>query len=281
MDTQAATTVENPTPVEEECSAVVGSNEALRGAVTSYPLFFGYTSILLTIIIVVLIVLWMMDWLKIARPVTSTYSSTFISPMATKPPTAILGRSNMEVGNNPNWRMGGLNSGSGSTLDPNRVSSGNSLMFGIDGYKKSPYDKKQHLAPNPVPPADPGPVQVSPQQLQQRATEQLKQRYRRENFTESQCNQQWDPQATEEAKVLASVGSYRKASEGMGRFVQAVNDSTTLTDAQLEAIMQGGEPYTVSPMGIDDSRLFDRFDQLSAQQHAQRMDKPLGYGTHV
>lgn len=62
----------------------------------------------------------------------------------------------------------------------------------------------------------------------------------------SGCSNGWDPMATEEAKVLGSIGVYRQASPGMSGFVKNVNDNVPLTDAQLEAIMQGGEPFTPS-----------------------------------
>lgn len=71
---------------------------------------------------------------------------------------------------------------------------------------------------------------------------------RKSNMTASEkaeCDKPWDPYATEEAKVLAGVGSYRQASSGMAAFSRAINDNITLSDAQLEAIMQGGEPFSV------------------------------------
>lgn len=73
----------------------------------------------------------------------------------------------------------------------------------------------------------------------------------------------WDPMATEEARVLGAVGAYRTHTPAMSSFSRAVNDNIPLTDAQLEAIMQGGEPYTIAPAGIQD------LDALSAQQRSE------------
>lgn len=68
-----------------------------------------------------------------------------------------------------------------------------------------------------------------------------------ENMSVSQvppnCNEPWDDAATEEAKALAGVGSYRTAGSGMHLFNKAINNNIQLSDSQLEAIMQGGEPF--------------------------------------
>jgi hypothetical protein len=82
------------------------------------------------------------------------------------------------------------------------------------------------------------------------------------------CNNAWDPMATEEAKVLGSVGVYKPNTPGMSSFTRAVNDNVPLTDAQLEAIMQGGEPYTIAPVSVNDS------ETLAAQQRQQQAMAP-------
>ncbi len=73
----------------------------------------------------------------------------------------------------------------------------------------------------------------------------------------------WDPMATEEAQVLGSIGTYRPITPGMSGFSRAVNDNIPLTDSQLEAIMQGGEPFTIGPAGIQD------VDSISAQKRRE------------
>jgi hypothetical protein len=89
------------------------------------------------------------------------------------------------------------------------------------------------------------------------------------------CNDKWDPMASEEAKVLASVGSYRNAYAGMGTFnkVIAENCNSTLSDAQLEAIMQGGEPFSVSPF-VSHATIKPEWDQLKAQNQAMNIQHP-------
>lgn len=82
------------------------------------------------------------------------------------------------------------------------------------------------------------------------------------------CNNAWDPMATEEAKVLGSVGVFKPTTPGMSSFSRAVNDNIPLTDAQLEAIMQGGEPYTIAPVSLNDS------ETLAAQQRQQQSMVP-------
>lgn len=77
------------------------------------------------------------------------------------------------------------------------------------------------------------------------------------------CNNSWDPMATEEAKVLGAVGVFKPNTPGMSSFSKAINDNVPLTDAQLEAIMQGGEPMQVGPVG------FNQFEQLAAQTRTQ------------
>ena len=78
------------------------------------------------------------------------------------------------------------------------------------------------------------------------------------------CNNAWDPMATEEAKVLGAIGVFKPNTPGSSGFARAVNDNVPLTDAQLEAIMQGGEPYTIAPAGVQDTA------QLEAQQRQQQ-----------
>lgn len=77
------------------------------------------------------------------------------------------------------------------------------------------------------------------------------------------CNNAWDPMATEEAKVLGAIGVFKPTTPGSSGFARAVNDNVPLTDAQLEAIMQGGEPMTISPASLADAT------ELEAQQRAQ------------
>ena len=84
----------------------------------------------------------------------------------------------------------------------------------------------------------------------------------------SACNNPWDPMATEEAKVLGAVGTFKQNTPGMSSFNRAVNENIPLTDAQLEAIMQGGEPYTIAPAGTHD------IDELAAQQRQQQIMNP-------
>lgn len=90
----------------------------------------------------------------------------------------------------------------------------------------------------------------------------------RQNRVLAGCANAWDPMATEEAKVLGSVGVFKQATPGMSSFSKAINDNLPLTDAQLEAIMQGGEPYTIAPAGLNDS------ETLAAQQRQQQIMTP-------
>lgn len=82
------------------------------------------------------------------------------------------------------------------------------------------------------------------------------------------CNNSWDPMATEEAKVLGAIGVFKPNTPGSSGFARAVNDNVPLTDAQLEAIMQGGEPYVIGPVGTMDQ------EQLGAQQRQQQIMTP-------
>jgi hypothetical protein len=82
------------------------------------------------------------------------------------------------------------------------------------------------------------------------------------------CDNNWDPMATEEAKVLGAVGVFKPNTPGMSSFSKAVNENMPLTDSQLEAIMQGGEPYTIAPAGIQD------LDFLSAQNRQEQAMLP-------
>jgi len=82
------------------------------------------------------------------------------------------------------------------------------------------------------------------------------------------CNNPWDPMATEEAKVLGAVGVFKPNTPGMSSFSRAINDNIPLTDAQLEAIMQGGEPYTIAPVSTHDQ------DALAAQRRQQTIMDP-------
>jgi hypothetical protein len=63
-----------------------------------------------------------------------------------------------------------------------------------------------------------------------------------QNQVLSNCSKPWNTQAVEEAQVLNSIGVYRSPTPGMSGFVRTINGNTTLSDAQLESIMQGGEP---------------------------------------
>jgi hypothetical protein len=97
-----------------------------------------------------------------------------------------------------------------------------------------------------------------------------REREARQSAYESQylqsCEDKWDPMAIEEAKALTTVGSYQQRSPGMGTFNSVINpkSNVVLTDAQLEAIMQGGEPFTV-----------DRFDQQLPITNSQLTNKPI------
>jgi hypothetical protein len=61
------------------------------------------------------------------------------------------------------------------------------------------------------------------------------------------CGDPWDPYATEEAKVLSSVGSYQSYTPGMAAFQRTINNGTVLSDEDLAAVMQGGSPDNTTP----------------------------------
>ena len=272
MDSNVAPPVDQVTPPSaDDCSSIIGSNEALRGFVSRNPTAFGWGLILAMTVFILMLIFWLMGYIHFGTVTVSKYSSTFVSPMAVASrPTSILGQS--RFGNNPNWRMGGVNSGYGSTVD--RPGINDSLGFGVnsvsgfDPRRSTMEPRRAHLAPGPPQHQHVHHLQPQPQPQPQPRPQPQPQR---EGFTNQECAAKWDPMASEEAKVLSNVGSYRQGSAGMGEFIRQVNDNTTLTDAQLEAIMQGGEPFSVSPLGTSD------WDAISASQRATTIN-PAGRG---
>lgn len=115
---------------------------------------------------------------------------------------------------------------------------------------------------------NPDPAAVAAAQAATAQQERVARQKAYEEQNMSTCNEGWDPLASEEARVLASVGTYRQASAAMGTFNKVLNDNcnATLTDAQLEAIMQGGEPFSVS-----------HFDQLPVQNNQTVSGRVMSY----
>ena len=97
----------------------------------------------------------------------------------------------------------------------------------------------------------------------------------RQNSLLSTCSSAWDPMAVEEAKVLSSVGVYKSATPGMASFTRTVNGETAnaLTDAQLELILQGGEPFTTEHATITPASMQD-VQRIQAEARKSGMFDP-------
>lgn len=231
-------------------------------------IFFGI-SIVLLIIVIVFIVLLSIGKLSFAK---SSMVSSF-------------GGKENAIGNNPNWNMGGFDSGAGGSLDdgtgnclnwgagcksrmmpmPNarsHMNPGNRLRFAPAPRKSNfrehldnndpaavaaaaaagmPIDTTT-LSVNAPPSTDPNVVaaQNAATQAYLQSTNQV---VANQNQVLASCSSPWDTKATEEAQVLNSIGVYRSPTPGMSGFIRTINGNTTLTDSQLETIMQGGEPF--------------------------------------
>lgn len=282
---ECAPNMEAPEP------AVTGGEE-LKAFASKHSYFIAWVALICVFSILTIFILWTMGYVSFGKSTVSTYSSSFVNP----PSSTFTSR----FGNNPNWRMTSGDAGYGSSIDI--PGSERSLGFNIDsecpvhknGYSAKPKAGVNNFVDHATIAPRPGIGQHIDHATinRQNNAEHLNQRYksnldnpdearkqaemarlerevRQKQYEEQQmtsCGQNWDPLATEEARVLSSVGSYRQASAGMGTFNKVINENcnATLSDAQLEAIMQGGEPFTV-----------DRFDQLPTQNRPSVTQKPL------
>lgn len=241
----------------------------IKEVTTSYPGIIGVTAIVSMLIILIILLLFITGYVQFGKPAT-------VSKLTTSPvPLSILGRKTSNF-TSPKWGTQGWakglgDAGSGSAIDIPGM--GNSLGFGVMSKFTSPKSTQEHLE------------QLHHQNHQlYHANKQLQEqllhkRAHFENFNNSSCTQAWDPEATEEAKALAYVGQYKTGSSGMAGLVKAVNDNTTLTDAQLEAIMQGTEPYQVRPLSSNEWQTLnsEHYDALAAQQRQHNIT-PISQG---
>jgi hypothetical protein len=299
MDTSQVTTTQ-PTSDLSTCG---GTDNAVGGLdintfVTNNPKTVFWVMAVSVAIIVLMLLLMLFGRLHLGECASSKYTSTFTPQSLVGGSPAVSKQNNF--GNNPNWYMQDGCAGYNCSVD---TASGRSLGFGL-----SPFDqKKSNFGPLPgvrqhmvassetqrkaaeellrrqqnmeslkKDTMNPKREHMTPEE--QKAEEERARAYlaarnldeikARQARVLSTCENPWDPMATEEAKVLGSVGVYKQVTPGMSSFGKALNDNTPLTDSQLEAIMQGGEPYTIAPAGIND------VDELAAQQRQQQVMIP-------
>jgi hypothetical protein len=245
-----------------------GGEESLSQWANKRGVFLFWIAAISVSITVLIFLLWTMGNVQIGRSVVSYYSSS------------TTGKNNNTVsrfGNNPNWRMGYGDAGFGSSVDI--PGTDRSLGFNteadcplhgsnISSYKNTRNGIKSqfvdHLSPTPGRPGISGisGMSIKPGVGKNNFVDHLDndaaaaaaaaraEREARQKMYEDQvmrtCADPWDPMATEEARVLSSVGSYSNAA-GLGAFNKAINTNctATLTDAQLEAIMQGKDSFNV------------------------------------
>lgn len=288
-----------PTAESHGCNEVAGGVDIKQFINTNGMMVF-WAAVLSVGILILIFILWTIGRVQFGKTVTSSYSSSFT------PTTMIGGRSN--YGNSPNWYMqdgcAGYNcsvdTGSSKSLgfgisnfndtksnfgplpgtrQSNMVTTSEAQRRAAEEIlRKNRMEANKHE--NLVPTREPmvhhrdnltaEEAQIQAERAKAFLAAQADEVSNRQARTISGCDSAWDPMATEEAKVLGAVGVYKANTPGMSSFSKAINDNMPLTDAQLEAIMQGGEPF-VGPAGFHDA------DQLAAQQRSneQRTMAPL------
>lgn len=268
-----------------------GGNHELEHWANQRGVFLFWIAAISVTITVLIFLLWTMGNVHFGRSVVSYYSSSTQRPESyTNPP-----------GNSPNWRMGFGDAGLGSSVDI--PGTGNSLGFNTEadcplhGSNVSTFNGQKsqfvdRLTPEPGIGRREGLPQAgklglpkldhldssNPAEVAAAAAAARAEREARQKMYESQvmktCADPWDPMATEEARVLASVGTYRHAA-GLGPFNKAINTncSATLTDAQLEAIMQGQDSFVDNyTSGQMSSGNLANSDSLQRQQAMRTVD---------
>lgn len=252
----------NDKPLTRELTAIQGLNpELVLEAIMEdpkrpmylkmHPKIVAIIAGVMILVLIILIIGVLTGYIKISigkQATTSTYTSSLT-------PNKVVKKTNQsKFGNHPNWYMQDGCAGYNCSTD---ISNNRSLGFGIrDNQRKTRFNN------------NPSTMNVNDLQSfrnAQRIVNEFNTNSRvgtREHMTNEQqsavladCDSPWDPMATEEAKVLNNLGVYKGNSPSMASFSRAVNDNIPLTDAQLELIMQGGEPYVVAPMGIRNSEL--------------------------
>lgn len=250
-------------------------------------------------VMIIMLLLLFMGRLHFGKSTTSSYTSSFT-------PKTIIGQKS-NYGNYPNWYMQDGCAGYNCSVDTNSGRSLGFGMSNFDPAKKShfgplPGVRSKFASPEAQRAAAEAllksnmeakrqenlrlPHQIShmePRREHMTAEEAKKQEEAARAYIAARtldevgsrqanvlagCNNPWDPMATEEAKVLGAVGVFKPTTPGMSSFSRAINDNVPLTDAQLEAIMQGGEPMEVGPAGFND------MEQLAAQQRREQVMNP-------
>lgn len=239
---------------------IYGGDHELKEWANSRGVFLFWVAAISVAISVMIFLLWTMGNVQFGRLNNVSYYSSAKNPKS-------------HFGNNPNWRMGFGDAGFGSAIDI--PGTNNSLGFNTE---ECPIHKKtntshfvDNLTPTPgvgrrnsftdkMVPGDRLPLSdriknsgnYNREHLDNNgdATTQAEREARQKLYEDQamkSCADPWDPLATEEARVLASVGTYSHAN-AMKPFYQTINpnsSSSTLTDAQLEAIMQGQDSFYV------------------------------------
>lgn len=261
-----------------------------------------WIALVLGAVIILLIMMMLFGYVHFGKNVVSTYTNSFV------PKAMVGGVKQSNFGNSPNWFMqdgcAGYNcqvdSNSGKSLNFGVSNFGNKSNYqcqqhmvanqseaqkrAIDDAIRRFQEENARVTPMPVSQMTPHPIsrmtaqppQMSNEEARKKeeaarqyiASRQLDEVSGRQVRTLAGCDTPWDPMAGEEAKVLGAMGVYRQATPGMSSFNRALNDNIPLTDSQLEAIMQGGEPYIVAPAGMNDA------DALSAQQRREQAMVP-------
>jgi hypothetical protein len=232
---------------------------------------FFVATIILVILLITFIVLYVMEKVKIDFKSTSTNTASFTSGH-NEHLNNFVKKQHM-MGNHPQWANGSLDAGAGGPLDRG----GRDL--GWSTFKSNLVPRPQHRS-NMV-----QPYRLSSMSNKDRyqvdnndalaAASRAAQQQRVDTINAdvssnqaqvlSTCGDPWNNMATEEAKVLGSIGVYKQSTPGMAGFARTVNDKVTLTDAQLEAIMQGQEPF--------DPRFMPRVDAVLGNINNQMGNK--------
>ena len=262
-----------------ESDALYGGDEDLKDWANHRGVFLFWVAAISVAIAVMIFLLWTMGNVQFGRQNISYYSATS------------NGGGKAHFGNNPNWRMGFGDAGLGSSVDI--PGTDNSLGFNteyncpIHGNTTSKFtdhmnplagvgkrsqfidrmnvvsNKKDHLDNNDA-------AAAATAAAAARAERDARQKMFEDQSMKT-CADPWDPMATEEAQVLASVGTYARPT-GLGSFNRTVNPNctATLTDAQLEAIMQGQDSFSVDHLsGNLHSGNIAGHDMLSRQHNTQ------------
>lgn len=306
MDTTAqVTTTTGPSEitshVDSEGCGVSGGLDIDAFATENSKMLF-WTSVVLGGVIVLLILLYFFGRLQFGSATTSTYTSTFV------PKGMVGGVKQSNFGNYPNWYMQDGCAGYNCSVDTDNGRSLGFGVSNFEQERKSHFgplpgvrqsnmttssesqrraaeeilrkhhmevqrrdqenmqrsrmqDKREHMTPEEAKAQE----ERAKAYIQSRTIDEVGSRQAR---VLAGCGNAWDPMASEEAKVLGAVGVYRPNTPGMSSFSRAINENTPLTDTQLEAIMQGGEPYVISPAGMQD------VDALAAQQRQEQIMTP-------